>query len=212
MAVPIVDVLPAALTGHEANCLADMAGMRDDLEAAAEMAHRAYTDNQGLRNQIALEALQDAALVRYGRVFGKPGRRDAFRIPEGWLDELTDEQRRAHANFRALRDKHVAHSVNDWEINTPVAYLSIDRETGAGEVRSVGVLQERVILMSAPSLQLLEQLANTLAKRITEEMKSQETRVLEVAKKIPIDELKRQLVEDPPDSAGTGPLDRPRRR
>lgn len=109
------------LTGPETHRLADMAGVHMDLRTvAATSAQMARTVQREQGTTLELEAMQTHALVRYGRCF-RGGVRAAFLIPQSWIDELDPDLRQGHRDCLDLRDKHVAHSVNDWEINTPVA-------------------------------------------------------------------------------------------
>jgi hypothetical protein len=160
---------------------------------------------------LELEAMQAHALIRYGRCF-RGGVRTAFLVPDDWIEALPPELRQAHRDFLDLRDKHIAHSVNDWEINTPVARVAIDRATGEMVVRQVHVSQSRVVMQSSESLDLLWRLAKVLADRVEQEMRVESAKLLEVAKKIPLDELKRRLIEDPTNHPGTRGVGKARRR
>ena len=150
---------------------------------------------------LVLEAMQDSAFIHYGRCFSG-GIRTAFLIPQVWIDELSADLRHAHRDFIDLRDKHIAHSVNDWEINTPVARVRIDRETGTVDVHAITVNKSRVVMLASDSLDKLWRLAKALADRVEEEMKLEQVRLLEYAKKIPVEELKRRIKEDRPDWPG----------
>jgi hypothetical protein len=128
--------------------------------------------------------------------------RTAFLIPPEWIDALPADLRQGHADFLDLRDKHIAHSVNDWEINTPVARVRVDRDTGAVSVHAVTVNQARVLMLASDSLDTLWRLAKTLADRVEQEINAEQARLLEHARAIPVEELKRRIREDPPDNPG----------
>src|SRR6202008_1016656 len=153
------------LDGPTAHRLADLVGIERDLRWTARaceiLARRADRHENVL---IFLEGLHDAALIRYGRCF-KEGRRTAFRIPKGWIEELPAHLREAPADALSLRDKHVAHSVNDWEINVPVAHVVRVKEYGAASVRSVSVSHQRALMLGIRAFRLLHELAKTLAER-----------------------------------------------
>jgi hypothetical protein len=165
-AMPIVDSTNVPLSGPTAYRYADLVGVERDLrwtvQATALLADRAKRHENDL---MFLEALHDTALIRYARCF-KKGLRKAFRIPRNWIDELPPALRQAHQDAIHLRDKHIAHSVNDWEINTPVAQIVRVKEYSSAAVRSVSVSRQRVIMMGTPALQVLHELAQALADRV----------------------------------------------
>jgi hypothetical protein len=105
----------------------DIASLRRDLELAnvyadefakvdpAELAPAGLAHNtQDLRL-----ALWFAAIVAYGRAFNNGVRSE--RLDTTTLDE---EQLEAHNYFLDLRNKHVAHAVNDYEQTVVLAYLT----------------------------------------------------------------------------------------
>ena len=193
---------PVKLTGPETHRVADMAGVLMDLRLAAATVKQLerHRDTEKWDN-LLMECMQDSALIHYGRCYSG-GIRTAFLIPREWIDVLPAELRLAHQDFLDLRDKHIAHSVNDWEINTPVARVRIDQETGEVKVHQVTVNKSRVVMLASDSLEKLWQLAKTLGDRVEEEMKLEQAKLLEIAKQIPVEELKRRIKEDPPDFPG----------
>ena len=78
----VVDDYPVKLTGPETHRLADMAGVLIDLRMtagrAAQLARRREKD---LNEMLVLEAMQDSALIHYGRCY-RGGKRTAFLIPQ----------------------------------------------------------------------------------------------------------------------------------
>jgi hypothetical protein len=198
------DDYPVKLTGPETHRLADMAGVHMDLRtvaATAKVLDRKRGSDSIRDNFLELEALQSHALTRYGRSFNS-GVRTAFIIPPEWITNLPAELCEAHSEFLALRDKHIAHSVNDWELNVPVARVRIDRNTGEGIVHQVTVTQSRVVMLASDSLDKLWRVAKALADRVEMEMNVESKKLLEIAKQIPLEELKRRIKEDPPDVPG----------
>ena len=211
--VAIVDDYGVTLRGPETHRLADMAGVQQDLSTVVEAVDRLLSrPSRGFSESLELEALQAYALIRYGRCFGRGGVRTAFLIPRAWLDELGPDLSQAHADFLDLRDKHIAHSVNDWEVNIPRVRVSINRETGAAAVHAVTVDHANVLLLSSDAFQLLRRLASALADRIEQEMVAEKAALLEHAKRIPLEELKRRIHEDPAEQAGVRKIGNPRGR
>jgi hypothetical protein len=138
--------------------------------------------------------------------------RTAFLIPQEWIEALGPHLSQAHGDFLDLRDKHIAHSVNDWEVNIPRARVRIDCETGAASVHAVTVDHASVILLSSDAFRLLRELASALAARIDQEMTTERAALLEHAKTIPLEELRRRIQEDPSEYAGLRKIGNPRGR
>lgn len=200
------------LIGPETYRLAGMASIHHDLRLTAALAAQlARRVKNGFGNMLMLEAMQDSALIHYGRCF-KQDIRKAFRIPEAWIESLPADLRNAHRQFVSLRDMHIAHSVNSWEISTPVAGVRIDRETGKIDVHQVTVNQSRIVMTGSSSVDNLFRVAKVLADRVEQEMEPEKARLLESAKLIPADELKRRIREDPPDIPGQGDVGKRRAR
>src|SRR5262245_23806049 len=112
----------ALLAGADAHRLADMTAKLLDLRLAAATTFRLkkYPYDSSSTDHQTFAALLTLALVRYARAHDKDGARDKFRIPQAWVDQLPD-LKEAHHSFLLLRNKHIAHSVNDWEVCNPVA-------------------------------------------------------------------------------------------
>lgn len=159
----MVNYTPVRISGPEANRLADMHGVQQDLEWLIKLCDKIlrYKASGPRPDSIEMEALEGAALIRYGRCF-KRGVRTAFILDAQWIAKLPPELQAAHRDFEALRDKHVAHSVNDWELNIPVAVLRQDAETGESQVSSVSVQSHRIIGQTPESIDQLKQLAESL--------------------------------------------------
>ena len=144
-------------------------------------------------------------------VASRGGGRTDFVLDAQWLEKLPKELQDAHRDFIALRDKHVGHSVNDWELNIPIAYLRIDETTGHREVSSVSVKSRRIVGLTVDSTNQLKHLAEGLLVLIRAESEAEKARVLEIAKKIPAAELETHL-QDPESHTGEKQLDKSRGR
>lgn len=183
------DFIP--ITEGEAHALADMYGVLQDLRWVSRASRRLAGDvADPLTNHVKLEAMQAAVLIRYGRCF-KSGVRSAFLIPAKWIDELPDKLREIHRQANALRDKHIAHSVNDWEINEPVAELRFDANNEP-EIVSVSVRQHRILAVPDGWADDMETLATTLADRVEHVYHEEQQRVLELLKGMSAEEIRRR--------------------
>jgi len=136
--------------------------------------------------------MQAAALIRYGRCF-KGGARTAFILNKDWITKLPQKLQEAHRDLETIRDKHIAHSVNDWELNIPVAVLRRDSEKGTTEVENVSVQHHRILTVDDDSIEELRQLAETLVRMIKVQFKEEQQHVLKIAKRIPVKKLERRL-------------------
>lgn len=124
-------------------------------------------------------------LVRYARSFSSGIRaRLPKQILQGLLPTLLDD----HKWFKALRDKYVAHSVNAFEENMVVAYLAPE-ELGTREVQSISVQQHRLASLGLEDVHCLRLLCQELCRRVSELIEQERARVLEVARKLPVDQL-----------------------
>lgn len=102
--------------------LRDLASYRRDLELAKYFvdAYMAADFDMEATARVPEDAFWMAAITLYGRAFGS-GVRLADRPSH---DVLTKDQRTAHQYFVDLRNKYVAHSVNDFEQTMVIAYLT----------------------------------------------------------------------------------------
>lgn len=110
----------------DAQAFADLTGIRYDLESARSLATKLQRVMEGDNPDYELvDALTTAILVRYSRPFSKGIRKCP---KENALDELSEDQRHKHDTLLNFRDKHIAHSVNAFEENQPVARYVEGRE------------------------------------------------------------------------------------
>lgn len=144
----------------------DLEFTRDAIELLDEMIKHSDEEGTELDNaHIIQRSLYTAALIAYARCYGKPGKK-----PSGKRVLLDAEQvfadvdaswKRHHKHFIDVRDKHLAHSVNpfeinraglfveDWDTDPPkhtVGILSFHRESEtAGNVLALAGLAEIAI-------------------------------------------------------------------
>ena len=200
-------------SNNETHRLADLSGVLHDLRATSAICaqlRRLMAEDPEKYNLLEIEALQAAAVIRYCRTYCG-GVRTAFKLSREMLDKLPTELQEAHREFDALRDKHIAHSVNDWELNVPVIYLKVDATRQTYEVSSVSVQNHRIVALAEASIRQLHELAQTLGAMVENEIDKEKARVLEIAKAMPIEELKKGLHE-PAIVPGIGPREDRRAR
>ncbi len=97
---------------REVKRLADLWGVRRDLELARKQCELALTLCGQGQDALLIDGMTTSALVRYMRCFSG-GQRAGLAKED--LHGLSEEFRGMHEHFRSLRDRHVAHSVNHYE-------------------------------------------------------------------------------------------------
>ncbi len=135
-----------------------------------------------------IEALHNAAMVRYTRCF-EGGVRTSFLLTRAWIECLGPTSLATHDIVPTLRNRHVAHSVNDWEINVPVVYLLHDRVTGSYAVHAVSVEQDRVSCLPREFVEQLRDLCRALTVTLRHERDAECKRLYAIAKSLPISDL-----------------------
>jgi hypothetical protein len=103
--------------------LADLTGIAHDFERAKHFAEQLKEMIEGGIHHVH-EPMTIAILIRYSRPFVSGVR---YHLNERDLEELSPEQRAAHDGFILWRNKHIAHSVNVFEENQPVARYWVER-------------------------------------------------------------------------------------
>ena len=196
----------ALLTGADALRLADMTAKLLDLRMAAA-ATAQLQRHEGNPDMQFFEALATQALVRYARAHNQ-GIRNEFKIPREWIPA---DLKKEHQAFLDLRDKHIAHSVNDWDVSTPFAQV-IEDDAGRLTVHAVAVENGWMVLSNPESLDQLWRLAKTLADHLEKEIEAQRARVMESAKQLPQENLRKLIAEYQPAIPGQGKLDKRRKR
>lgn len=192
----------------EASDLADLTGIRDDLHSARSFAQElkkifeAERPNWGL-----VDPLSTAILVRYSRPFMTGVRK---RLNKEALRALSGPQQQKHDRLRAFRDKHIAHSVNEFEENQPVARYWVERVEEEG-ITSVECNHARVIGLSLADLEDVIELTNTMISYVDGRLKQEKAKVLEIVRTMPLDQVLSKAAKAPAISDLTN-IDRPRSR
>jgi hypothetical protein len=175
----------ASLDLPEAKRLADLTGIKHDLESAKELANRFANQLENEKwDSTLLDALSIAMLVRYSRAF-VTGVRGRLMI-ENIL--LSAEQIAKHERLRAWRDKHVAHSVNAFEESQPVARFCLEKVREEG-VYGVECNHGRVISLSLSESRSVIELSDVFLQYVESEIAEEKKKLLVLAGAIPLDDL-----------------------
>jgi hypothetical protein len=189
----------------QAKWLSDLTGVQSDLNAVARICERVQSDARKFKFEPGVNAvammeermlaadLVCAAIVRFMRTHGTGVRSG---IPAAWLDELPIGLVTAHAYFKNLRDKFIAHSVNPLEDNQVFAWVRGYGTSGA-QVTHVNASPGRY-LPGADDAALLGRLTNSLLARVSQEIEAESARLLEIARRLSIDEVCKRGTEELP--------------
>jgi hypothetical protein len=124
--------------------------------------------------------------VRYSRPFTNSKARRS--LGEEALAVLTPEQVAKHRYFRAIRDKYVAHSENDFEDSRPIARFLQDRVREEG-IEQIQCNHNRVLVLSQDDIDAIIELTTLLLGHVESRLEEEKKKVLAVVRAIPLDEI-----------------------
>jgi hypothetical protein len=177
----------------EAQRLADLTGVENDLRSAEEICDRFVAESERKPTDYGLlEVLCAAAIVRYGRTFPSGVRSG---VTAELIERLDPDQQECHRYFKDLRDKWIAHSVNAFEENEVTAWL-MPPERGPLGVTSISVRQHRVSSLSSEAIQALKSLCTEVRRLVKEAISVENLVVLKLAQSFPPSDFYTQI--DPP--------------
>ncbi len=134
-------ILPITLQSDDAKEWADLAAINSDLGFAKVCFSKAL--EAGPEKQGSYRAFVNAGLMSYARAFDK-GRRSTKLHPEQF-PHWPESARKLHDHLFALRQKHVAHSVNEYEYCDPIGVIVLDKN----RQRKMGLIGFGVISLMA---------------------------------------------------------------
>lgn len=173
----------------EAFELARLTSIREDL--ISTLALCSYLETQvsespnGWPASEVTDAFSTAIIIRYNRAF-VTGTRHGLR--NGELAILSDEQRAAHEHFRALRDKHFAHSVNAFEDTRVQARYCLERVEEEG-ITSVSAAHYRVVGLNSWELTMIRELCERFLDQLKRLEEDEGRRLLSVIRAMPLAEV-----------------------
>lgn len=184
---------PVLFNCPESQRLADLTSIAGDLHQAAQFCDIVINEYDDLgtadSHNALLDALCVAALVRYMRAFSKDIRSS---LPD---DIVPAECRDQHKRFKAMRDKWIAHSENQFE-ETYIKLVLEPNEDGKRGVRSITTEHHRVISMSPLQFKQLRDLARVVEDNVAQLLREERSRVLEFARNLDPEQFYEQT--DPP--------------
>ena len=180
--------------------LASLVGLQSDLQMVVRYCERMIERYAGkhlaktpfdivgfttLVDFVDWEALSTAASVAYSRCF-LSGVRQALNA-----EELNPSFRLLHDFVVAVRNKHVAHSVNSFEQNSVTVHVS-SRFSSPAEIDTVTPHHQRQSGLSLDIPAKLKALAEWWLDRVAQEIAYEQKVVLQVARATPLAEIKAQ--------------------
>lgn len=179
---------------EEAKRLNDLQSFAQDLERARRFCD-AYLlmskdDKRGYPSGPPADALLIAVVVTYARMFTTGVRKsEMWEIAQNVYDA---KQLERHQYLKDLRDKHIAHSVNDFEDSTTTVSVRLDGD--AIEVMGIGSAGYHTYGIGPGVLQSVPEMLNALEAGLKKEIESESAKVLAIVKKMsPADLAKLEL-------------------
>lgn len=170
----------------EADTLASLTSINFDLTSALELCQyvqRNYAEQRAPSE--VLSAFSIAALVQYSRAFTSGVREP---LGEDAVAILTPEQQGVHDQFRLLRDKHIAHSVNAFE-ETKIQARYCEERVDAEGITSVNAVHCRVTGLAFDDFVQMEHLCRALLQHFDAQINAENKRLLGVVRALPIGEV-----------------------
>lgn len=168
----------------EAALLADLNGIVSDLQRTREFTELLIAEYKcEAPNWQLIEALSIAIAVTYARVFSGGVR---YHLKESDLSVLSEPQRAAHRFLRDYRDKHVAHSVNEFEENIARANYCQERVESEG-ITSISYSGARITGLGSAEVQAVIEITSLLETHLRDQIKIEEQRVLAIVRAMPLE-------------------------
>jgi hypothetical protein len=187
---PEAQMLTVALDVPSAQILADQASIIGDLQFVMECCKRLLTElaiPEEDREAVVPQALWSAALVAYGRCFGK-GKRLGLTVEDVRALPLEGEVLKYHKWVIEERNRLTMHPANPFEATKIGAALSPPGQA-ARRVEGIAILATSHVLVDDTGVRQLGGLASELAKQTAEKAQQQQDTVLADAQQLTIDSL-----------------------
>mgnify|MGYP001308965596 CR=1 FL=1 len=174
----------------ESQRLADLYGMAQDVEQAISFCdlhieidptEAGISSEERLRREHTRQALCKAGLVAYARAFSgavRPGLDKAF------VARLSPNAQSLHSTVKALRDKWVAHAVNDFE-DVQVRIDATVTANGTVEVRGVSLASRAIGGFVMAWMMQFRGLCREVLALIESDVSSENARLTAIARELP---------------------------
>lgn len=172
----------------EASELADLTGIKYDLETARDFAKlhlEAYKSQPASWHNLT-DALTTAVCVRYARPFSRSNKRR--RLEEDSLERLTEEQRLKHDRLIAIRNKYSAHSENAFEESQPIARYWLERVQEEG-IAAIECQHSRIVGLSPAELNSVIELTEVFLVYVQARREKEKARLLPIVRALPLTQV-----------------------
>ena len=189
---------------EEAKDLADLVGIKYDLESAIQLSELLLKQFEASNYEGALiDAITTAIIVRYSRPF-VIGVRKKLQIEN--IDTLNDNEKSKHEWLIETRNKHIAHSVNTFEENRVVGYYILENpEKG---ITSISVQHGRVIGPSSEDAKSVIAISKKVLDHVSKLIEAEKAKVLSIVQQRNI----KDLLKESKQSAFSPDIRRPDKR
>lgn len=170
----------------EAQDLADLTGINIDLQMARNFASRLKEMLEKEPPDCSLvEPMTIAILIKYNRPFMSGVR---LKLKEDTLKTLSPFQKAAHGQFYSWRNKHIAHSVNEFEENQPIARYWVERFDDEG-FSSVECNSNQIIGMNLHDVEMVIELTSHFINELKSRIKKEKEKVLAIVRSRPKEQI-----------------------
>jgi hypothetical protein len=171
---------------EEARYLADLTGVEFDLQSAIRLSELLIKRIESSEyDGELLDALSTAIVVRYSRAFVSGVRR---KLEIGDIPDLNEKELKEHKWLIETRNKHIAHSVNEFEENQVVGYYILESPEEKG-ITSISVQHGRVIGLSYKDASSVIDLSKKILEYVAEEIKKEKSKLLSLVRQKDINEI-----------------------
>ena len=187
----MVTITPLKWEPKRRSSFADLTECSRDLDQAKQYFRYALelypSVNPGISVQeiFAWNAFMEAGTVRYARPFAS-GRR--FRLGQKEIDGFSDAEIELHSRLIAIRNRHIAHSVNLFEANW-LALQVENHDSGHPKVSGVSTLGKATAPLSGRELKTTITMIDKLKAKIENVLSAERSKLLEEASQLSVDEL-----------------------
>ena len=175
-----------ALEIDEARYLADLIGVKYDVKTTLEWCNQFDFVKNDQHLFWLVEPLTTAILIRFIRAFGGGVR---HKTTSSLLSDLCDTEMDYYDYFKNIRDKHVAHSVNEFEENEVKAYYV--QESIENGINSIGEGCTRVVGLSGDDIENIRKICTKLIKNINSEISIEKEKLLKITSNYTEEEIKK---------------------
>lgn len=183
---------PIDLEFEEARYLANLTGIDYDLKKTVEWCDKYNGLMSDRKVMWVIEPLTVAILTQFIRAFSSGVRNNnAGHL----LHSLSEDQKTRYEHFKDIRDKHIAHSVNEYESNHVRAYYDSDQPELV--ISSIGSGGDRVVGLSGNNIYEIRDICILLQDKLKTEINNEKEKLLEITKDFTTEDIRKMKTNAP---------------